>query len=203
MVALLSDGSLYRFQSTLPVWGATRLAGKQSRMLERFQSTLPVWGATWWRYRSECRCSDFNPRSPCGERQCGYGAGRPSIRFQSTLPVWGATGRYGRIAAGGCISIHAPRVGSDRHDLRRIRHCQISIHAPRVGSDSICAANSIRTKKFQSTLPVWGATAITFGGDRILVYFNPRSPCGERLQRGLLRCRAMTFQSTLPVWGAT
>ena len=56
------------FQSTLPVWGATQKTSPQSRPA-RFQSTLPVWGATR-RYRKRLRRpADFNPRSPCGERQ--------------------------------------------------------------------------------------------------------------------------------------
>ena len=54
------------FQSTLPVWGAT-IHREPSRRKWMFQSTLPVWGATltfrWYR-----RARRFNPRSPCGER---------------------------------------------------------------------------------------------------------------------------------------
>ena len=80
--------------------------------------------------------TDFNPRSPCGERLA-----------VATRRLPGAT-----------ISIHAPRVGSDW----RLRCCgctrTISIHAPRVGSDRLS--------------PPWVA---------VLLNFNPRSPCGERL----------------------
>ena len=56
----------------------------------------------------------------------------------------------------------------------------ISIHAPRVGSDVILGEVTNGTKQFQSTLPVWGATA-----EDIFDYVPPQ------------------FQSTLPVWGAT
>ena len=35
--------------------------------------------------------------------------------------------------------------------------------------------------KFQSTLPVWGATAYRYQDGENTKYFNPRSPCGERL----------------------
>ena len=59
------------------------------------------------------------------------------IRFQSTLPVWGATSRRPGIGLLDCISIHAPRVGSDFR-LAYVYQCYlISIHAPRVGSDSL------------------------------------------------------------------
>ena len=58
------------------------------------------------------------------------------------------------------ISIHAPRAGSDNGaDYERPLTYDISIHAPRAGSDGL------------------------YGGDRQRDdYFNPRSPCGERLR---------------------
>ena len=78
---------------------------------------------------------------------------------------------------------------------------------------------------FQSTLPVRGATpdwiwshpcigisihAPRTGSDDFLcgfiaeaVYFNPRSPYGERLPRQIDGFAASIFQSTLPVRGAT
>ena len=59
-------GSLI-FQSTLPVWGATLLRIGCSPILE-FQSTLPVWGATKMLICTIPTSSHFNPRSPCGER---------------------------------------------------------------------------------------------------------------------------------------
>jgi len=80
------------------------------------------------------------------------------------------------------ISIHAPRVGSDPLQPPKGTSNVISIHAPRVGSDfnsargvsfgryfnprSPCgerpASHGISTheERFQSTLPVWGATKI-------------------------------------------
>ena len=57
--------------------------------------------------------------------------------------------------------------------------------------------------RFQSTLPVWGATLPTMLNRDGRKYFNPRSPCGERLLRLLLFSHKVLFQSTLPVWGAT
>ena len=168
------------FQSTLPVWGATE-GDKLSASLTVFQSTLPVWGAT---HNAHVVCQEvynFNPRSPCGERR------------------WGL--------------------------LQLYQEVDISIHAPRVGSDKPLPVEDGYIILFQSTLPVWGATVLqrlqspryrNFNprspcGERRLrrrfrwrwVNFNPRSPCGERL---LLRDQGVpgeAFQSTLPVWGAT
>ena len=79
---------------------------------------------------------------------------------------------------------------------------EISIHAPRGGSDPEVSFITIFFAIFQSTLPVGGATSVSFrteslsvisihaprggsdlqGRDRFgnLVNFNPRSPWGER-----------------------
>ena len=127
------------------------------------------------------RYSNFNPRSPCGERPVQVPVDLSGSLFQSTLPVWGATRDALILGTDLSISIHAPRVGSDRSqrlffyplsdfnprspcgerpDLRYKpnRISGISIHAPRVGSD-FCAQPSCMAA----------------------LDFNPRSPCGERL----------------------
>ena len=78
--------------------------------------------------------------------------------FQSTLPVRGATGLDTPACNAERISIHAPRAGSDKKVDKQALFTEISIHAPRAGSDSR------RT-----------------GACRPVPYFNPRSPCGERL----------------------
>ena len=78
-----------------------------------FQSTLPVWGATKMYAATVETTSDFNPRSPCGERLYPPYIPPPGERFQSTLPVWGATVPVPIFADAEDISIHAPRVGSD------------------------------------------------------------------------------------------
>ena len=56
----------------------------------------------------------------------------------------------------------------------------ISIHAPRVGSDRQLWRRDVPYARFQSTLPVWGATYLI---------------CSVSHDE--------SFQSTLPVWGAT
>ena len=146
--------------------------------------------------------SDFNPRSPHGERRGGTLRVAQRSEFQPTLPARGATSpseqpnaRYGfqptlpaRGATGGrsCsgvtafISTHAPRTGSDivARYIQRAR--RISTHAPRTGSDGI--------NTWQSSQPA---------------HFNPRSPHGERLAHQLDRRAVRLFQPTLPARGAT
>ena len=63
------------------------------------------------------------------------------------------------------ISIHAPRTGSDGKELMDRVTSGISIHAPRTGSDY--------------------SAIIT---ERWTLYFNPRSPHGERLVASKAGC---------------
>ena len=94
-------------------------------------------------------------------------------------------------------------MGSDDLSWHELIDEIISIHAPRVGSDPQHAFRVCIVYQFQSTLPVWGATANDRSIKALVTHFNPRSPCGERRQ--IQRCQALicSFQSTLPVWGAT
>ncbi len=101
------------------------------------------------------------------------------------------------------ISIHAPRVGSDAVPAHLAVIGGISIHAPRVGSDEAAVDGGPYRSIFQSTLPVWGATRQSSCGLSSVAYFNPRSPCGERLSAAADLLLHIQFQSTLPVWGAT
>ena len=130
------DPATVKFQSTHPVWGATYILGIDSTE-KKFQSTHPVWGAT----------ASIRPVS-----------GRLRT-FQSTHPVWGATIPLSQAINRGYISIHAPRVGCDGVSMAMLRVCFISIHAPRVGCDSNPSFRARKSTTFQSTHPVWGATA--------------------------------------------
>ena len=126
---------------------------------------------------------DFNPRSPCGERQNGHIGKKEQKIFQSTLPVWGATTSDAESTDNGVISIHAPRVGSDRSEIAYGHTRQgISIHAPRVGSDP-CNRQGCRTQKISIHAPRVGSDWLVSVGTYNIKHFNPRSPCGERLRR--------------------
>ena len=82
----------------------------------------------------------------------------PVLLFQSTLPVWGAT-LFG---------------------LSGFSDAVISIHAPRVGSDRTKAINVATVYNFNPRSPC-GERPRTKAINVATVYnFNPRSPCGER-----------------------
>ena len=146
----------------------------------------------------------FNPRSPCGERRPVCGHWVLAAPFQSTLPVWGATTVQFLVRLPHPISIHAPRVGSDllRHvDIYPVSG--ISIHAPRVGSDKLHDLTAACLYGFQSTLPVWGATAKTIINANETVFQSTLPVWGATIV-GIPSAQCdQGFQSTLPVWGAT
>ena len=122
----------------------------------------------------------FNPRSPCGERLPWSGSGAADKPFQSTLPVRGATVTGYNIEGITEFQSTLPVRGATEIGKWVQKAFEISIHAPRAGSDQ------------------WRSPAL-----QSQIYFNPRSPCGER-PTNLLRCPVRAeFQSTLPVRGAT
>ena len=141
-----------------------------------------------------------------GSDTCTPSTRKSATTFQSTLPVWGATIRSGNGGGKNDISIHAPRVGSDAHFCHSFAVSSyhfnprspcgerpdimvsswlipgISIHAPRVGSDAV-------RENARLSLPGISIHAPRVGSDKIWLFkllvtanFNPRSPCGERLQ---------------------
>ena len=79
------------------------------------------------------------------------------------------------------ISIHAPRAGSDAQGLAAQRRAEISIHAPRAGSDNVREAGYGRDVAISIHAPRAGSDYIENMKEDWKCYFNPRSPCGERL----------------------
>ena len=168
-----------------------------------FQSAHPVRGATFFGFRI-----------------------LPAPLFQSTRPVWGATLTARRWPTDGKISIHAPRVGRDCcARMVAAAHSDFNPRAP-CGArqfDEEIAATGI---PFQSTRPVWGATAVPAWWQlhTAISIHAPRAGC-DAGRRGHLTSRASisihaprarcdnvrsvqggwlpVFQSTHPVRGAT
>ena len=166
------------FQSTLPARGATLIL-PASACCGQFQSTLPARGATLdWAGRGRDR-SNFNPRSPRGERHHPLSL----LSFIRIISIHAPREGSDRIGTGmsstSYISIHAPREGSDVMADYIAQRIIISIHAPREGSD-LLVWDDAGNLTFQSTLPARGATR----SDTC----SPRAP---------------KFQSTLPARGAT
>ena len=83
------------------------------------------------------RCTDFNPRAPCGARPSMMRSSPSSrVHFNPRAPCGARPCLYHPQDGQHPISIHAPRVGRDRELLAcRLNLSLISIHAPRVGRD--------------------------------------------------------------------
>ena len=170
------------FQSTLPLRGATKRCLHNMEM-QRISIHAPLAGSDSCILRNLPGSVHFNPRSPCGERR-GDGVEAPDdLIFQSTLPLRGATKINRDVFRNIYISIHAPLAGSDF--IMICGTCSISVDFnPR----SPCGERHNRSRhfrtniKFQSTLPLRGATQSLRLTRATLINFNPRSPCGERQQ---------------------
>ena len=170
----------------------------------------------------------FNPHSPCGERpRCQLHRLLQQL-FQSTLPMRGATRAPKELQNLCSISIHTPHAGSDRKQQGRTvggmsnfnphSPCgerpalendkqyleQISIHTPHAGSDFYKKSRIFRSNKFQSTLPMRGATFWSlyfFCNSSNISIHTPHAGSDS-----CVICHFVVpslFQSTLPMRGAT
>ena len=147
--------------------------------------------------------TDFNPRSPCGERQLKPGTNPTYNHFNPRSPCGERRGCLLGCCPRSSISIHAPRVGSD-HILNATLITSIYFN-PRspCGERPRSHRFSANIAKFQSTLPVWGATSKTSKDVRhvSISIHAPRVGSDDRGAQSPLG--SAQFQSTLPVWGAT
>ena len=146
----------------------------------RFQSTLPMRGATPGNSRSALpiRISIHTPHA--GSDPHLHRAYAVNGKFQSTLPMRGATQHARRWRLKISISIHTPHAGSDSCTIRFYVIQNISIHTPHAGSDPATIWRRENLTQFQSTLPMRGATSSDRAFQARIPDFNPHSPCGER-----------------------
>ena len=168
------------FQSTLPARGATK--SKQDQQQSREISIhAPREGSDFFKKCGRINMIDFNPRSPRGERRPILPAGKPSGRISIHAPREGSDLSRLRLARFPIrISIHAPREGSDGAFPRRLgRQRRISIHAPREGSDRHPSPRH-RLRRISIHAPREGSDGGKDGKGISCLYFNPRSPRGER-----------------------
>ena len=169
---------LTSFQSTLPLRGATADCYQCCRF-HQFQSTLPLRGATTEVIADRVELiisihaplagsdlpiatltfsgSNFNPRSPCGERPTTWEAYVLPRQFQSTLPLRGAT-------------------PCKKPDLDNILfQSTLPLRGATLLGDPLCQWTSY----FNPRSPC-GERRRCNGGRWAGSNFNPRSPCGER-----------------------
>ena len=100
------------FQSTRPVWGATRVR-EGSAQHAGVSIHAPRVGRDLNYIGVSPVLESFNPRAPCGARRTAINNDCIEETFQSTRPVWGATNGMHLKTMNIFVSIHAPRVGRD------------------------------------------------------------------------------------------
>ena len=122
----------------------------------------------------------FNPRTPCGVRQCKRRGMREPDGFQSTHPLRGATAAIGHLVAMTTFQSTHPLRGATDVVKQASMNVLISIHAPLAGCDARLLRSRARGDVFQSTHPLRGAT-----------FFHAFYTCWS------------IFQSTHPLRGAT
>ena len=146
---------------------------------------------------------NFYPRSPCGERLLGNVVAGLLMLFLSTLSLRRATG--GKIHNPGeiLISIHALLAESDSPAPKASSTCLIflSTLSLRRATDDHTTTNTSTT--FLSTLSLRRATGGPGGQNAVILYFYPRSPCGERPKEALQKVKEVEFLSTLSLRRAT
>ena len=122
----------------------------------------------------------FNPHSPCGERPpCGV----MPFTLQNFNP-------------------HSPCGERLAYSLAPLSNSLISIHTPHAGSDAVDWLEMMRREKFQSTLPMLGATTVRVICFISTIYFNPHSPCGERPPLPVATARSLKISIHTPHAGS-
>ena len=163
-----------------PLAGSDLLAHPASCAYGLFQSTLPSRGATIYKMRKVYISSNFNPRSPRGERRKILTLMKSISEFQPALPSRGATYCYQLLLRKHQISTRAPLAGSDRRGAENNAGEVISTRAPLAGSDDI--------SKLSGALDI----------------ISTRAPLAGSDSEGVISKKTIvTFQPALPSRGAT
>ena len=114
----------------------------------------------------------------------------------------GATISILSMSSNGIISIHAPHAGRDSPPKNWGQGKGISIHAPHAGRDKFSNTFPPVPTDFNPRAPC-GARLDSARHTCRPYYFNPRAPCGARpVDSAFIRWMAI-FQSTRPMRGAT
>ena len=164
----------------------------------------PLTGSDWSDFRASPNRPDFNPRSPYGERPCLRKPYCDGFSISIHAPLTGSDKEKFAESQTEIISIHAPLTGSDfALCCFSFKFADFNPRSP-YGERLMCNRSNGTLDIFQSTLPLRGATGVApkvkpgdaisihaplTGSDsalseyrRVMLYFNPRSPYGERLQ---------------------
>ena len=147
----------------------------------KFLSTLSLRRATMWVCYTLKGAINFYPRSPCGERleYTPYYLNRHTISIHALLAESDASCAGGRA----CSPYFYPRSPcGERLCCRRYlhHHVQISIHALLAESDAPLADGAQAAAAISIHALLAESDQRAKHKPRLIFYFYPRSPCGER-----------------------
>ena len=190
--------------------GATVIPSTRSPAISAFQPTRPLRGATrtskTWKPATRIsthaplagRDRDMTPEeiaelisthAPLAGRD-NYATGMTanSIRFQPTRPLRGATPRPRHGCAGSMLfQPTRPLRGATIQRLHSQRAIYISTHAPLAGRDDLVPP-FICEGGISTHAPLAGRDQALHPRKTHTGYFNPRAPCGARLDLGRRSC---------------
>ena len=129
--------TVFRFQSTHPVRGATRRSVVVSTTDPHFNPRTPCGVRLSSSALTAAAVIDFNPRTPCGVRLLQKIGGLPAHHFNPRTPCGVRRSHPAKCRKRSLISIHAPRAGCDARSAGITNAEAISIHAPRAGCDQL------------------------------------------------------------------
>ena len=196
---------LNRFQSTRPMRGATRLTMSEELLNAKFQSTRPMRGATGMVCRvpakrlisihaphagrdtnhsqRDCLNTHFNPRAPCGARLFFRKYPACSGLFQSTRPMRGAT-KHGFLKLPQTTYFNPRAPCGARHSLSGIHGFATEFQStrPMRGATFWCASFQL-LNGISIHAPHAGRDCWVMPFSSRSCHFNPRAPCGARLQK--------------------
>ena len=168
-----------------------------------FLSTLSLRRATRKKEAPGAIVKHFYPRSPCGERLNGICLVIHVGRFLSTLSLRRATSSQSSVKSTPEISIHALLAESDRgFGASRPKNSRISIHALLAESDRPPAPPKAKVLYFYPRSPCGERPRGGHISQTRSKHFYPRSPCGERRngyphthRRGAISIHALLAES--------
>ncbi len=166
-----------------------------------FQSTLPLRGATAYRFSIDETLIISIHTPLAGSDVCG----RISVdgEFISIHTPLAGSDSQGRGTEGrGTISIHTPLAGSDSSPFQRQSpYSYFNPHSP-CGERPMLSELVEKRLRFQSTLPLRGATYAIIS-NRHTILFQSTLPLRGATAYKNSNTERMKFQSTLPLRGAT
>ena len=167
----------------------------------QFQSTLPARGATAGVFALPLCLTDFNPRSPHGERHNLPLKPFARRNFNPRSPH--GERHVARIVFGGFFAFQStlPARGATEYGGNADTAQDISIHAPRTGSDAGFTGGKKERLYFNPRSP-HGERPRTARTCFCASNFNPRSPHGERPPRFLLRRTSLWISIHAPRTGS-